>query len=335
MGSRVPAIVMAGDRGAARAVHGESKIYLEIGGRPLVSHVVATLQRVAEVSEVWVVGDRTRLAEVLDDEQLRQELRKPLHTVEQFENLYENAWQTYRRVLPGAPLEGRDPESDQDHDYQVLYLSGDLPFATPQEISEFIRATQSVGCEYGIGMSLEPSLDLFHVTPDNLGIDVSYFNLREGRLKQNNLHLAKPARILNRHYIEDMYQHRKQREIGSMISLAWRLLSVREGGASIAFFFGILVVAGGLDRWRLRRLADWLRMIVSFGRVERALSSLLRTSARLIVAATGGCAIDVDTDEEYDAISADYERLYAAVCERAQAEGGPMPLPERSVNTAS
>ena len=145
MGSSVPAIVMAGDRGAARAVYGESKIYLEIGGRPLISHVVATLQCVPEVSAVWVVGDSARLAEVLDDERLRDELRKPLHTVEQFENLYENAWQTYRRALPGAPPNGRDPESDDDHDFQVLFLSGDLPFATPQEVSEFIRAAQSSG----------------------------------------------------------------------------------------------------------------------------------------------------------------------------------------------
>ena len=91
------AIVMAGDRGAARAVYGENKIYLEIGGRPLISHVVATLQRVPEVSAVWVVGDSARLAGVLDDERLRDELRKPLHTVEQFENLYENAWP---RVAP-------------------------------------------------------------------------------------------------------------------------------------------------------------------------------------------------------------------------------------------
>ena len=57
----VPAVVAAGDRGAAKAIHGESKAFLELEGRALVAHVVATLQRVPEVSEVWVVGDGARL----------------------------------------------------------------------------------------------------------------------------------------------------------------------------------------------------------------------------------------------------------------------------------
>ena len=61
----VPAIVMAGDRGAARAVHGQSKVYLEVAEQPLVAHVVAILQRVPQVSSVWVVGDALRLRAAL------------------------------------------------------------------------------------------------------------------------------------------------------------------------------------------------------------------------------------------------------------------------------
>ena len=62
---KIPAIVTAGDRRAARAVYGESKVYLEVDGLPLVARVVAVLQRVPEISEVWVVGNAERLAEVL------------------------------------------------------------------------------------------------------------------------------------------------------------------------------------------------------------------------------------------------------------------------------
>lgn len=336
MGSRVPAIVMAGDRGAARAVHGGNKVYLAVAERPLVAHVVATLQRVPEVESVWVVGDAARLTRVLKDERLRDELRKPLHLVEQFDNFYQNAWETYRRTLPDAPDTGRDPESETDSDHQVLYLSGDLPFATPQEISEFVRAAQASGCDYGIGMSAEPSLELFHRVPGRPGgVEVTYFNLREARLKQNNLHLARPARILNRHYIEDMYENRKQREIGSMVSLAWRLLTAEEGGASIAFFYGVALIAGVLDRWRLRWLSDRARQLVSVARVERALSRLMKASVRMLVAESGGCAIDVDTEEEYDAICDDYDQLYAKVCAQAEAASGPLALPGRSGAIAS
>ena len=136
----VPAIVAAGDRGAARAVRGESKAYLAVGERTLVADAVAVLQRVPEMTEVYVVGDAGRLAKVLgDDESLQRELVKPLTIVPQFRNLYENAWETYRRSLPGAGPGGRDPESAADFEHAVLYLSADMPFATAQEISAFVR----------------------------------------------------------------------------------------------------------------------------------------------------------------------------------------------------
>ena len=51
--------------------------------------------------------------------------------------------------------------------------------------------------------------------PESLGapgIHMAYFNLREGRFRQSNLHLVKPARLGNRHYIEDLYEHRYQRQ---------------------------------------------------------------------------------------------------------------------------
>jgi 2-C-methyl-D-erythritol 4-phosphate cytidylyltransferase len=89
---RIPAIVAAGEGRASRAVYGENKAYLEIAGRPLVARVVAALQRVPEVSEVWVVGPPDRLEPLLAGDALRAELRKPLTIVPQFRNLLENAW---------------------------------------------------------------------------------------------------------------------------------------------------------------------------------------------------------------------------------------------------
>ena len=64
------------DRRAAKAVYGESKVYLEVGGRPLVAHVVAALQRVPEVSEVWVVGKAERLNAVFARDDNRRETQQ-------------------------------------------------------------------------------------------------------------------------------------------------------------------------------------------------------------------------------------------------------------------
>ena len=325
----VPAIVTAGDGSAARAVCGESKVYLEIEGRPLVARVVAALQRVPEVSEVWVIGNAERLEQVFSRSEIRAELVKPLHILPQFRHLWENCWEAYRRVLPGAGPDGRDPESESDLEVQPLFLSGDLPFATPQEISEFIRRAQADGCDYAAGVVLEEALESFLPSePGGPGIQVAYFNMREARVRQSNLHLVKPGRLGNRHYIEEMYQHRHQREFWDMLALAWTLLRSRQGGFSVLLLYSLMHLAGIADRWRWRQVADWLRNRVSQPRVEAAVSKLLATRLRFIATEVGGCAVDVDTEQEYDTVRQCFAEWSKSQAVRAEALYGPLPLPE-------
>jgi hypothetical protein len=335
-GSPIPAIVTAGDRGAAKAVYGESKAFLEIEGRPLVAHVVLALQRVPEISHVWVVGDRKRLGAVFAAADVQGELRKPLHLIEQFSNLYENAWETYRRVLPAAPPEGRDPQSEEDLDMEVLYLSADLPFITPQEISEMIRGTQEKGVDYGLGLSRERSLDCFgQLEPGGNeraakpAVEITYFNLREDRFKQNNLHLVRPARLGNRHLVQDMYEHRKQKELGNMIGLALQIFRQQAKWWIVTGYF-CMQLAGLADRRGWRRLADWVRRGVTLAQVEDACGRIIDASFAFIVPEVGGCALDVDTEEEYDAIRENGRRWRAEQEAIAEKTVGPLPLPARA-----
>jgi hypothetical protein len=323
---RLPAVVTAGDRAAAKHVRGESKPYLAIEGRPLVAHVVATLQRVPEISEVWVVGDAARLAATL--EPLRSELRKPLHVVPQFRNLYENAWETYRRLLPGAGPEGRDPASEDDLDQRVLYLSADIPFATPHEISHFVRLGVSLGCDYAVGLSTERSMEDFYPEARGApGIRMAYFNLREGRFRQNNLHLVRPARLLHRFYIEEMYEHRHQKEFGEIAALAFRLWRTQEGGFRLLGNYLLLHAASIADRWGWRRIADWIRAAIPIARVERAVSSLLGTRFRFAVTELGGAAVDIDNDEDYEAARARFAEWWKRELAKGEARVGPLALP--------
>lgn len=325
---RIPAVVTAGDRRAAKAVCGESKVYLEMGGRPLVARVVTALQRVPEVSEVWVVGDAERLRAVFSRGEISRELRKPLHIVGQFRNLYENAWQTYRRLLPGAGPEGRDPVG-ADLDVQVLYASADLPFVTPQEISQFIRRAAVLDCDFALGLVMEESLEAFYPTPSGGdGIRMAYFNLREGRVRQSNLHLVRPARILNRHYVEEMYEHRHQRELGSIIALAWRLLRLEQGGIRVLAYFCAMHLAGFLNRRGWRWLADRIRSWIPTARIEAACSSLLRTSFRLVATDLGGAAVDIDNERDYHVARLRYDEWTKDQVERAERLYGRLPLPQ-------
>jgi len=86
----VPAVVTAGDSRAAKAIHGESKVFLEVGGLSLVARAVLVLQDVPEVDAVWVVGDRARLEAVLAAPDVKARIRKPLHVIEQLDSLLAN-----------------------------------------------------------------------------------------------------------------------------------------------------------------------------------------------------------------------------------------------------
>lgn len=305
---------------------GESKVYLDVDDRPLVLHVVLALQAVPEVDAVWVVGNAARLAEVFSEPVVAQ-FAKPLHILGQFRNLFENCWESYRRALPDAPPEGRNPVG-ADADFQVLYLSADLPFATPQEISDFIRKGQALGADYALGLVPSESLEGFlPAVPGGIGIEVAFFNMREGRLRQSNLHLAKPGRMGARELIEEMYEHRHQRRIWNMLALGYKIFASDGGGLRIAFFYGLIHLGGLADRFGWRRIAAGFRRVNTLARTEDAISRLLKTKYRFVLTDVGGCAIDVDTEVEYDAVRARFHEWKEAQHARAVKLHGEFLLP--------
>lgn len=321
----VPAIVTAGDSRAAKAVYGESKVYLEIAGLPLVSHVVRTLQHCPEIDSVWVVGNPERLEAALGADVLVQELRKPLHVVPQQGDLLSNCWETYRRILADDERHGRDP-GPEDLDREALYLSGDLPLATPQEISSFVQQAQAADVDYVLGLCPAESLEAFRPErPGAPGIEVAYFNTRDGRFRQSNLHYARPARIGRRQYIEEMYELRHQRRFWNMFTLTARLLMARVGGFKIALLFGIMHLAGLADRSGRPRLARRLARFVTLEINRATIGRILDTRVRFAITEVGGCALDVDTEEEFDAIRSRYDEWLAAQRSRAEALYGPLP----------
>ncbi len=325
---RIPAIVTAGDGKASRAVYGDAKVYLDVAGRALVARTVSVLMRVPEVSEVWVVGNAERLEATLrGDAELCASLTKPVFVVPQYGSLYQNAWQTFRRLLKGAPPEGRDPAGDAELDQRVLYLSADLPFATPQELSIFIQRSIAAGCDYGLGLVTEESLAPFYPARGKPGIEMAYFNVADGRVRQSNLHLVRPARMGHRWYIEDMYEHRYQKEFFHAVALAYRILTYKGGGLSLVLYFVVMHLAGLADRARLRSLADSLRRFVSFSRLDRACSQLLDTRFRLIVTEVGGCGIDIDNEHDIDIARERFEEWSKQQAEHATQLHGQAALP--------
>jgi len=154
------------------------------------------------------------------------------------------------------------------------------------------------------------------------GIRMAYFNLREGRFRVSNLHLVKPARIVNRTYVEEMYEHRYQKQFGNILGLAVRLVRSEEGGLRILRYYILIHLAGFANRCGWRRLADWLRAWIPLDRVAAAVSSLLRADFRFAVTEIGGCALDIDKERDYDVAALEFDKWNAAQRERAQRYAG-------------
>ena len=205
----------------------------------------------------------------------------------------------------------------------------DIPFATPQEVSEFVRRALATGADYAMGLVTEESMAPFYpVAPGAPGIRMAYFNLREGRVRQSNLHMIRPAKIVNRHYIEEMYEHRYQRQFGNILALAWRLLVSERGGFVLLFYYLLMHAASFADRHGWKHSADAIRGWIPTARIERGVSSLLRAAFRLVTTEAGGSGVDVDNESDLEAARQRFAEWSAAQRKRAAELYGPPALPD-------
>jgi hypothetical protein len=127
------------------------------------------------------------------------------------------------------------------------------------------------------------------------------FNVAERRLRQNNLHVVRQLGMGNRHYIQDMYENRYQKELGSMLRLAWRILVREFRNLWVLFYYVALHVAAVLDRRGYTALAARLRTHVPLATIERGIGALLKTRFQVALTGHGGAAMDIDNAEDLEA----------------------------------
>ena len=297
----IQAVLLAGDRGASRRINGESKAFLPLAGRPMLAHVLDALLDTPRVGEVFVVGDPVRVEKVLVGSGCLVRAAQggcPVHVVPQRRSLLENVWHTFGLALPpGSP----DPSRP------ILVVPADVPFATPEEISDFLERAFASGADYAIGLSPREALDAYAPQEGRPGIEMAYFNVREGRYRQSNLHFVRPLKMGNRQYIQDMYENRYQKEWGSMLRLIWRVVSRELHNLWVLGFYLVMHVAGVLHRRGWSRASDRVRRFTSLDTVARGIGALLRIRIEFVVTELGGAALDVDNAEDLAAAEAMFE----------------------------
>jgi CTP:molybdopterin cytidylyltransferase MocA len=290
---RYPAVLLAGDRRASRSVDGRSKAYLPVGGKPMVIHVLEALLRSPAVGDVFVVGDARRLQECLRESGVLASAAahsRAVHVVPQRDTLYENAWHGFLRSVP--------PGSADPDERAILALPADVPLLLPEEVTEFVARAEATDADYVLGLTPGVALEPFAPSAGRPGIVMACFNLREGRFRQSNLHWVRPLRMGNRHYIEDMYEARHQREFLPSLWLALQVLVRELRLLWVLVPYLVLHTAGLCDRRGWTRCARLVRQLVSFASVQRAASALLRTRFALVVTSFGGAALDIDNEAD-------------------------------------
>ena len=293
---RIRAVLLAGDRGASRSIGGWSKPFLEVGGKPMVVHVLETLLHTPEISEIFVVGDPLRLQQGLVDHGvllLAAARACAVHVVPQRDTLYENVWHGFLRTVPVG---------DTDDGHEVLVLPADIPLMIPEEVSQFLQEASRVEADYVLGLTPEAALAPYAVHASQPGMGMAFFNLAEGRFRGNNLHLVRPLRIGNRHYIQSMYESRYQKEIGNVLRLGWQILVRELRNTWVLLYYLLMHAAGVLDRRGHPWASDRVRALVPLAVVERGLGALLRTRFRFVMTHLGGAALDVDNEPDLEVV---------------------------------
>ena len=104
-----------------------------------------------------------------------------------------------------------------------------------------------------------------------------------------------------------------------------RLVRKEEGGLRILGYYVLIHLAGFANRRGWRRLADLIRGWIPLDRVAKACSALLRADFRFAVTDIGGCAVDIDKEQDYDVAKLAFEPWKTAQLERAERLHGRLP----------
>ncbi|MBI5748683.1 MAG: nucleotidyltransferase family protein [Nitrospinae bacterium] len=298
-------ILLAGDRKASKSVFGMNKSLIELDGIPLFMYVLSALQDVDYIGNIYVVGPKSKIEELLKKHSDKIILKKNIIAVEQKANLYENIWHTFLYSIDGYSA-GDEYKNLSLMDKAVFVVAGDMPLATSFEIGEFLSKSDTANYDYCIGMTPEAVLRYYYPSNKKPGIKLAYLNLKESKYRISNLHLVKPFKIANREYIEKVYEYRYQKDIRNIAKLTLEIIRRHAGFKSLLFYI-FVQMSLFLSHIHLEFLSRFFRQFVSIKIAEGIVSDVLKTRLKLIETSFGGAALDVDNERDFNTIKGMYK----------------------------
>ncbi len=297
-------ILVAGEGESSYKVYRQHKARLKINGKRIVNYVVEALQQVDSIGRIFIVGKKEPLREILDEGGIDLKYPKPIHVVAQRSNLYENIWHTFFETLP-EKISPEDVGRSEYRDKAVLIVPCDAPLITAHEVEHFIRHADVENQDHVLGLTAEDSLKHFYPRDGRPGIKMAYLHLKEKSYRLNNLHLVKPVRIENRHYIQKMYQYRYQRNIKNLILFGLSLFG-KDKARHYRYYIGLQMglLFGGLG-WNTP--LNYFRTWTPKRELEESISTIMKTRFVAMEVPFPGAALDIDNDRDYETMQARFD----------------------------
>lgn len=309
---KVNAVLLAGDRQASVQVKDDNKAFLHLKGEPLLIHILRALQQSRFVQNIIVIGPADRLSQTLQDHADSLAGESKIRMMEQRENMIENFKAAYVCSLELPETTAFAALRGTQHDETpILVVPCDIPLLTPWEVDEFISQSNMHDYDYSIGITSENVLSYYHPANGRPGIQMIYFHVREDLMRQNNLHLAKPLKFDHLDYIEKMYEWRYQTHLFNVLRMMFALLLVSWRFVAALKVFTFLQLSLYYDRHGHPRLADRLRTHAPLHALPQGIGRIIGARTQVTYTHLGGAALDVDHDENLDAMEAMYDEWMA------------------------
>ena len=306
----VDTIILAGEGSGSRKVAGKSKSSLIVEELPLLVHVIQALELVARVNRICIVGPKNAINEILANYSSELIGNKKILVTEQRGDLYQNFMVGLSSLIPEYQP-GMEEEIPAIKNKQVFTIPVDLPLISPKEIDEFLDNASKRDLDYCIGMTEEEYLRPFYPDGDRPGIIMNLLHLKEGSFRLNNLHLARPFRIENRRFIEKLYQRRHQRRILNIVATLYDFIVTERMGLRPIGLFIMLEMSVLLRHLNMQGPLEIIRNRCLESSVTRYACKLLKTRVGIVKTTQGGCAIDIDSEDDFSTVQTRYREWHA------------------------
>jgi len=320
----IDAVVLAGDRSAARLLYGTNKAFLRLRGKPLLSYVISALDQADKIRSIHIVGPGERLRELLSE----FKYQKPVSYVEQSDTILNNLWYGSLHTFPSYKR-GSDyrllkdsPEAEKC----ILAVTCDIPLLEPLEVDHFIKNAPVTDFDMIFGVTRKELLLPFAPHGSEPGIDFAYFVFREVIFRHANFFLMRPLKLgyVMDEFIPLIYSIRYQKDLYNQVK---GILAIIRAGAGLKglYYFLTLHATRAQDMKGRRRLRNILRRGVALPNVLKYAAKVLQT--RFGAFETIGPGPAIDTDNETDLTIADqmFDRWKQI---QAQMLQGKYPLPQ-------